>query len=127
MRHRVVSVFTGIGNADPVILDNKGKLNKKFANEVTDLYFKKIGGFDFKVTKNSVLVGIEPAYQYERLIVICINKNKKESYKQYGKAFGAYGSQIAKTTKFYKEYKNKCKFTKFVDKYHGILFKNKVG
>lgn len=122
MRHRMVSGF-GFGNPDPVILDNKGKLHKVFADEVMDLYFQDFEGFDFKVTKKGVTVGVEPAYQFEKLRILHIDKDKGESYIWYGKSFGYYGSKIVGKPRFYKDYKLNSKFKRIVDKYHGVLFK----
>lgn len=122
MRRRIGGV-TGMGNPDPVVLDNKGKLNKEFADEMLTLYFSEWEGYDFKVTKKSVAVGIEPSYQYEKLRILYISKDKGESYVWYGKAFGPYGSQIVGKKKFYKDYKLNSKFKRVVDKFHPILFK----
>lgn len=121
MRHRLINSI-GFGNPSPVLLDNKGKINNDFAMDALRTYFSKEFGFDFNITKNEIAIGIEPAYQYERLKIISINKDKSKSYIQTGKAWGPYGSQIAKNTKTYKEYKNKSKFVKFIDKWHPILF-----
>lgn len=121
MRRRLIS-GTGLGNPDPVILDNKGKLNKEFAAEVLALYFDEFGGFDFKVTKDRVLIGIEPSYQYEKLRIICIDKKIEDSFVHYGKAFGPYGTKIVGPLKKYSSYKVNGKFKKLVDKFHPILF-----
>lgn len=121
MRHRMVS-GTGLGNPDEVLLDNKGTINAAFAKDALYVYFDEEAGFDFQIKKNSVSIGIEPGYQYERLKIIHINKNKSKSYIQYGRAWGLYGSQIAKNTRYYSEYKTKSKFIKFVDKWHAELF-----
>lgn len=125
MRHRMVS-GTGLGNPDEVLLDNQGAIDVKFAKEALDTYFSNEEGFDFKITPNVVNVGLEPAYQYEKLKIISINKDKSKSYIQTGKAWGPYGSQIAKNTKVYADYKNKSKFIKFVDKWHSVLFGDKT-
>jgi hypothetical protein len=124
MRHRITSGVTGLGNPDPVLLDNKGKINKVFANEVIDTFFKG-DGCDFKVTKKGVTLGIEPAYQYEKLRIIHIDKNIGESYYWYATAFGYYGSKLVGKKKFYKDYKFNSKFKRLVDKYHAVLFKDK--
>lgn len=121
MRHRMVS-GTGLGNPDPVLLNNKGKINKEFADAALADYFSQEEGFDFQVSKESVTIGIEPAYQYDELKIIHIDKDKSKSYLQRGKAWGPYGSQIAKNTRVYGEYKNKSKFVKFIDKWHEVLF-----
>lgn len=122
MRHRI-SPHTGLGNPSPIILDNRGHLKKKYADFMLDGYFKEHGGYDFKVTREFVDVGIEPSYQYDQLFIIRIHKNKKLSFIQRGKAWGLYGSQIVQRKKYYSEYKYKSKFTKMVDEFHGVLFK----
>lgn len=121
MRHRIVS-GTGFGNPDPVILNNTGNLNKEFAQAALNAYFGKFEYFDFHIDTNEVTVGVEPAYQYENLNIISINKDKNKSYTKSGKAWGPYGSGIVSNTKTYGQYKRKCKFTKFVDQWHPILF-----
>lgn len=123
MRHRLITHSIGLGNAEPAILDNQGNLNPAFAQDAIETYFADFTGFDFKVEKNVVTIGIEPAYQYESLKIISINKDKSKSYIETGVAWGPYGSGIAKTTKKYSDYKNKTKFVKFVDKWHSVLFK----
>lgn len=120
MRHRIVNI-AGFGNNTKELLDNVGELNKKFASDAVKTYFRKEEGFDFKVAKHFVMVGLEPGYQYERLKIVSICRDKKSSFRQ-GYAWGPYGSGIRSTTKYYSEYKTKCKFTKFVDKWHPILF-----
>lgn len=120
MRHRIVTSI-GLGNPDPVRLNNKGGLHEEFANEVLETFFNG-DGFDFKVTKKEVLVGIEPAYQHEKLKIICISKDKGLSFYEYGTSFGPYGSKILGKKKFYKDYKRECKFKRLVDKFHGQLF-----
>ncbi len=123
MRHRIASGF-GIGNANPPLLDNKGSVNTSYGFDAIKKYFQKYEGFDYQVSGTSVAVGIEPGYQYEPLLIVCICKNKSKSYIQRGKAWGAYGTQLVTTTKYYKDYKKKSKFIKFVDKWHKVLFKD---
>lgn len=125
MRHRICNM-TGLGNSDPGILDNKGKLNKKYADAAYDEYFSKQGqsdGFDFHVNENCVMVGIEPAYQYQRLLIVTIHRNKELSFIRDGYAWQGYGTGLRKKTKFYGEYTYSCKFTRFVDKWHRELFR----
>lgn len=124
MRHRLVS-GTGFGNPAKVLLNNKGKINKQFADEAIKEYFTKWDGFDYQISKECVNVGIEPGYQSDPLKIISINKDKEKSYIQTGKAWGPYGTQIAKNTKYYNEYKYDSKFIKFVDKWHEVLFGKK--
>ena len=121
MRHRIASV-TGLGNPDKELLNNKGKLNKEFAEYMLNNFFKG-EGYDFKVTKKGVTVGIEPAYQGEKLKIVHIDLVKGESYYWYGTAFGYYGSKIVGKKKFYKDYKLNSKFKRIVDQFYGVLFK----
>jgi hypothetical protein len=121
MRHRIVSGM-GLGNPDEVLLENKGQINKEFADDAIASYFEDEEGFDFQVEEDSVTIGIEPAYQYDKLKIVQINKDKSKSYIQRGKAWGPYGSQIAKNTTVYGDYRKRSKFVKFVDKWHEVLF-----
>ena len=121
MRHRIAS-NTGLGNPDKALLDNKGKINKKFADAAIVEYFSKWEGFDFHVDKKRVTVGIEPTYQFDPLKIVSIHKDKSKSFTQTGRAWGYYGSKITSTTKTYSEYKYKSKFIRFVDEWHEKLF-----
>lgn len=122
MRHRMVKGL-GFGNPDPVILDNKGKLHDEFALRVLGEFFSDFEYFDYHVDKDKVIVGIEPAYQYEKLRIICITKNKKNSYIRHGKAMGPYGSKILGPTRYYRDYVRNSKFKRLVDDFHSKLFK----
>jgi len=120
-----IAGMTGLGNPDSPLLNNKGKLFgplKDFADDAVNLYFKDWGGCDYQWDQDRFTVGIEPAYQYERLKLVSINKDKGESFIQTGKAFGDYGSGIRSTTKKYNEYTKKSKFVRFIDKWHPKLF-----
>lgn len=119
MQRRLVN--NGFGANAPVLLNNTGKLNNEFADDALKEYFKD-EGCDYQVTDEMVNVGIEPTYQGDPLRIISINKDKSKSYILTGQAFGPYGSGIRSTKKTYAEYTNKCKFVKFVDKWHGVLF-----
>lgn len=121
MRHRLV-YGTGFGNPDPHILSNTGVIDKAFAEAVLKEYFEYWEWFDYDVTQDLVRVGVEPAYQYEKLRIIEINKDKAKSSIRYGKAFGPYGSGLVGRTKLYSDYKYKSKFVKFVDEWHERLF-----
>jgi len=124
MRHRIVS-GTGLGNPEKALLDNQGEVNREFADAAIVAYFSWWGGFDYQVGPDYVAVGIEPSYQYEKLKILHINKDKNKSFIQMGKAWGGYGSQVVKTTKFYSDYKYRGKFVKFVDQWHAVLFGEK--
>jgi len=118
MRHRIIgNIKTGPGNPDAELMDNKGNLDKELVKGAIKLYFSKWGGFDFKIREDGTLIGIEPAYQYERLKVIFIGKKKENSYIEQGVAWGDYGSEIVSARKYYRDYKKKCKFVRFIDKF----------
>jgi hypothetical protein len=121
MRHRICN-DNGLGSSKPNILNNNGKINKNYANDVLNTYFKNEKWFDYEINKNYIIVGIEPTYQFDRLKLICIHKNKLQSFISQGRANGPYGSNIMYKQKFYSDYKYKCKFTNFVEKWHKILF-----
>ena len=127
MRHRIGNIgsYTGLGNPTPEILDNSGEISltiKEMLNEAINLYFQYWEGCDYQINKDEIKFGIEPAYMYEDLKIICIKKEKKCSYIKTGRAFGLYGSGIRSTTKFYEDYKYNCKFKKFIDKWYKELF-----
>lgn len=117
---------TGLGNPDPVLLNNSGlPPPQAMVDEAIELYFPKYEGCDFTANKNLVALGIEPSYQYDPLCIVAISKDINESYLQTGYAFGGYGTQLVKKSRFYKEYKYNSKFKRFVDKWHPVLFKEK--
>lgn len=120
MQRRLVN--NGLGANMPVLLDNKGEINKEFADAALAEYFAKEEGYDFQLSDNSITVGIEPTYQHDHLKLISINKDKLKSYIRTGTSFGPYGSVVVFNTKEYGQYKNQCKFVRFVDKWHGVLF-----
>jgi len=120
--------MTGLGNPNPAILNNTGKITKpikKMADEAIELYFQERGGFDFNIEKDGIIFGIEPSYMYEKLKIICLAKKKEFSYIKTGYAWGGWGSEICATTKYYGDYKYKSKFVKFIDKYHSTIYGRK--
>ena len=140
MRHRICDIGLG-GNSDPEILENKWTENEEL-NELlkecfheslnTFKFLKEEGWLDFTIDlKNKeIKFGIEPTYQYETLFIITIDLDDiGECSIEKGIAWGLYGSNIVSTTKYYKDYKNKCQFTKFIDKWFNqiknIIEKNK--
>jgi hypothetical protein len=97
---------------------------KNMMGDAVELYFKKWGGCDYKITDvGSIEIGIEPAYMYEDVKIIHICKhNKNFSHILTGIAWGAYGSDWATTRKYYGDYKYKSKFVKFIDRWHDKIF-----
>lgn len=126
MRRRLIgNVSTGLGNPEPELLNNEGSLNKKFARLALKEYFQHWEGFDFLIKEDKIVVGIEASYQYDKVRLVTICKNKEDSSIYYGKALGAYGSKVLGKGKVYKDYKTNSKFKKFCDKVHPILFGDK--
>jgi len=127
MRHRMgVGGITGFGNPRQARLRNNKqfltKEIKQFCKDSLKEYFSKDGWLDFDIEENRITVGQEPAYMYEHLNILCLQKEKGNSFFQTGIAWGGYGSSIAITTKFYKNYKYKSKFIRFIDKWHKIIY-----
>ena len=124
MRHRIgMAEQTCIGgNSSPCLLNNKGKINKVFADDAIKTYFEPWGGVDYEISHDEISVGIEPTYAGDNLLIISIHKNKDNSYIQRGHAFGYWGSGICSKKRLYKDYKRKGKFIRFVDKWHSKLF-----
>lgn len=121
-RHRIGGINNGLGNPEKAVLDNTGKINKQFADAAIEVYFQKWEGFDFKVDKDLVAVGIEPTYQGDPLKIVTIRRDKSQSTIQEGKAFGYYGSGVRQATRVYANFKYNSKFKRFVDQWHPILF-----
>lgn len=116
---RRIETHTMLGSNQKKLLTNNGEvLNKKFATELISEYFEEFEGFDFQIEEDYVLFGIIPAYQFDKLKIICIHKNKGLSFIKTGQAKDYYGEGVRTTTKYYREYKNKCKFIKFIDRWH---------
>lgn len=131
MRHRINNFYNGLGNSEPVKLDNNIQLEK---SEFWDNFlesaiknFKNISnydGFDFHIDKNGFTFGIEPSYKFDDLQIIHFNFNdKSKSYIEQGRAWGYYGTKCATKTKLYADYKNKSKFIRFIDEWYDKLYK----
>lgn len=123
MRHNINAGFTGLENCNLSLLNNKGNLPKEFLEEALETFFKNYGYLDFNIEKDEILIGVEPAYQGQDLKIIGINKDIFHCYSETGHAFGAYGTGIRSRKKYYGHYKNNCKFSLFIDKWHKELFK----
>jgi len=130
MRHRIgIASQTGLGNPSEELLKNQwsgdvtyNKIIKTMLKEGVGLYFKDIGGCDFTIHHNRIEFGIEPTYQFDKLKIISVNKEIGLSCIQTGVAFDLWGSGICASTKWYKDYKLKSKFVRFVDKWHKIIY-----
>lgn len=134
MKRRIgISAHIGIGGGGPALMDGQPTEDEKLNDLVRacskDAYETFFKGTvmdeeycDAQVGSRDVRVGIEPSYMYQRLKMITIEENKVWSSIVTGYAWGAWGSDIRKTEKYYKEYKTKSKFVRFVDKWHKILF-----
>jgi hypothetical protein len=133
MRHRIgCADCLGIGNPAPCKLGNhwigdakRDNAIKGMLKNAISLYFSDIGGLDFEIGEDVIAFGIEPAYQWDEYFVIEINKDKGRSSISRGVAFGLYGSSLGTNTKYYKDYKKNSKFTRFIDKWHDVVFKRR--
>ena len=134
MRHRIGGI-TGFGNSFPCELDNNIKLEK---SEFWDSFlqdcqynFKTIAnyfGFDLCLENDVFAFGIEPSYKYDDLQIIYIDLNDKGNCAlREGRAWGYYGSNIVTRIKYYKDYKKKSKFIRFVDKWYDKLVEKLKG
>lgn len=125
MKRRGIAAYTHIGGGGPSMLSNEGNITndmRAMFNEAIELYFQKWEGCDYQITKDAIEFGVEPSYQYEDLKIISLNKIKDESYIATGYAFGAWGSAIRGTTKYYRDYRRSSKFTKFINNWHPIIY-----
>lgn len=129
--------MTGLGGGARTLLDGQPSGNKvrddlvrKFSKDVYETFFKgtKIDykGVDAQVDEEEVSAGIEPSYMYDPLKIITLRKEKKMSEIKTGFCFGPWGSGVRMKSFMYCEYKKKSKFVKFVDKWHSILFQDKL-
>lgn len=128
MRHRMVT-GTGLGNPSAPLIDGKSTGSKKrdmlineCAKESHDLFFTKYGYCDAQSRTDEIRLGVEPAYQFDPLKVVSIQRVKEMSYLMTGKSFAAYGSGIRSTKKYYRDYKYNSKFKQLIDKWHPQLF-----
>lgn len=120
---------TGLGNPSEELLKNQWSENKAYNKKIKEmmkegigLYFKDIGGCDFTIHHNRVEFGIEPAYRFDRLKIISINKEIGLSYIETGRALDLWGSGICSSSKFYRNYKLKSKFVRFINRWHKIIY-----
>lgn len=128
MRHRIgIGAWTGLGNPSAEMMPNQGKLTPKIKKMMKEAWqtfplMKERQGCDYKITDEEIKFGIEPAYMYNPVEMVTIRKDKKYSSKLRGYSWGAYGSGIAGTTRYYHQYKYKSKFIRFIDKWHPVLY-----
>lgn len=126
-------VLTGIGNSDPELMNGKSTGNPKLdkvINQCSKDCYKTFfegtqmdyGGVDAGVEGSYVKIGIEPAYFGDNLRIIEFSPKKENCYYQTGHAFGYYGSGVRSKVRWYHQYKNSSKFTRFIDKWHSTLF-----
>jgi len=131
MRHRIgASASTGLGgtSAPPFIPNNRSgskerdKLIQKCSKEACGLFFKSFGYCGAGVDGDEIRIGIEPAYQYEPLKLIILSPELDDCALITGRAVGAWASRVISTRRDYGDYKKASKFTRFVEKWHLILF-----
>lgn len=129
MRRRIGGAHTGLGGGGSTLIDGKATKDKKINKIVTEAAKDAYETF-FKGTKldeeycdaqyrpNEVRLGIEPSYMYESLKIIVIDIQKEYSYIETGYAWGAWGTGIRSTKRYYRDIKTNSKFKKFINKWH---------
>ncbi len=130
MRHNIVNAM-GLGNSEPCELDNNIILKKcefwgnfLYALQNNFPQFTEDDYFDCHLSNTGFAFGIEPSYQFDDLLIVYIDfYDKNNSYIKRGFATGFYGANCVSKTKFYKDYKLKSKFVRFVDEWQKPLFK----
>ena len=80
------------------------------------------GYVDAGLRHGEVRIGIEPSYMYERLKMFVISERKELSRIETGYSWGGWGTDIRSSTQYYKDKKTNCKFVRFIDKWHPVLF-----
>ena len=130
MQHRLIgNTITGLGGNAKTILDNSGQMTpkiKEMFNEAIEIFslMKKWECLDFEINENVIKFGIEPTYQYDKLEIVCVANHLANCYIETGIAFGVYGIGIRKKRKYYYDFKQKTKFTDFINKWQPQLFTN---
>lgn len=119
MKHRITHNH-GFGANAKVWLNNEGLLNPQFGDAALD--YLGLHRADFQIEDDKISVGIEPTYQFDRLHIITIHRDKLKSEWTRGKAWGAYGSEVVFESKMLRDYKYESKFVRFVDQWHPVIF-----
>lgn len=130
MKRRMgIAAQTHLGGNAKVILDNKWTRSEEYNQKLEAMfrdglehYFKEYNGVDFGITHEGIKFGYEPSYQFDPLKIVFIGKEKDNSYLETGRAIEAWASRTISTKRYYRDYKNNCKFTRFVDKWHKELY-----
>jgi len=128
---------TGLGNPSPCKLDGKktedpilDRLISIVSEEAYAEFFKDtpmdLGFVDAQHRDDEITMGVEATYQGENLKILCIHREKGYSYLETGHAWGLWGSDITSTRRYYKDYKRRSKFIKFVDRWHAKFFTPKI-
>jgi len=121
MKHRLV-ISNGLGMNTKVWLNNQGDFSAKVQFGDAALNYLGVDGVDFQIEEDRVSIGIEPTYQYEKLKIITIHKDKSKSTITDGIAWGAYGSNVVFKTRSFQDFKYRSKFVRFVEEWHPKLF-----
>lgn len=136
MKRRIGSAAqTGLGGGGVTLMDGESTGNKELDSKVNqcarvvyEQFFKgtklDYGCCDAQAREDEYRFGIEPTYQYDELKIIVVRKVKEDSYIETGYARESYGTGIQSKRKYYREYKLKSKFVRWVDQCHAMLFCN---
>lgn len=102
-------------------LDEMFRVNRLGAIELFNTNDQEIGfTLDLRDDYFKLAIGISPVYQYEKLLIIIIEKDIEKSRVITGVARGPYGSGIQSNEKLYTQYK-RGKYLDFIDRWHPLL------
>lgn len=124
----------GLGNPEPCKLDNNITIDKDkwsaFCNDFCAKYklIDDWGGFDFHYEESAFLVGIEPTYMNDELLIIKFDlDDKNKSSITMGVALGEYGTRCDFKTYLYADCEQNSTFTDFIDRWYDFVKDNLRG
>lgn len=117
------------GNSKPPLIPNRSsgdaardRLINECSKEAYGLFFERFGYCDAGIDGDEVRIGIEPAYEFEPLKLLILCPDISECRFVTGRAVESWAARILSTSRSYGDYQRASKFTRFVSKWHPILF-----
>lgn len=87
--------------------------------------YKEYARVDFKVTEHYTQIWFEASYQMDKERYVQIHKFLEHSKYVDGIAWWFYGSDVAKTTKYYSDFKKNCKTKRLLYRLHELIYPDK--